>query len=755
MRHKRAMFCISVLGTAGLACIQAAASEATAAPPAEQAGANLEEVLVTAQRRSEVLRDVPISIVALSADMLTKAGVTSTIDLPRLAAGVEMPMYGGYLRPSIRGIVTGLSNLGDSSNVALYVDGVYQPSASGQLADLPDVQSVQIVKGPQGSLYGQNAVGGAVIIDTITPSFSPSGLLSASYGNYEDRVVRGYATGPLSSTLAAAFSASYQDRDGYNRDLLRGGHDDGLRSRQVRGKILWAPAEDMSLTLSGYYSNRKDTSVYTGAPLKGNSVGNAIASFYPGTTITSEPHTFATNVEPDTRIKSYGASVLGKFGLGAIGTLNTVTAYQNVAVLDITDVDQSPINVGDVYLPIGMHAFIQEVNFVSEKFGALAVSSGLFFMDRQETYDGQTFNAYIGNALPFPARPAPDLVFGSYSRNEKRSYAGYLDLSYDLTDTLTLTAAGRYSYEKQRVFNSAFPDASRYPDPRGAFHFSKFTPRVVLRWKPDENNMFYASYSQGFKSGLVDNTGVAACGGGPADTSCLSPPVKPETIDAYEVGYKTRLFDRLTFGLAAFHYKYEDIQVYIYIPPTGVPQNAAAGRINGVELESSFRAATDLTFNLGVSYLDTEYTDFPAAAVYEPTSAAGCAASFLPFPCGNTQLSQSATGNRLVHAPKLTANASIDYNRQLSAGRLGLNVSGNYDAGIFHDANNRIEQRPYALLSSEVSFAPASLPDLRLVLWGRNLTDRDYLQSVLESPLGDVVSWAAPRTYGVRGEFSF
>jgi iron complex outermembrane recepter protein len=748
--HKRSIIGLAVLGAAGLVCNQAAA-----APQAEQAGAKLEEVVVTAQRRSEAIRDVPISIVALSADMLTKAGVTGTIDLPRVAAGVEMPMYGGYLRPSIRGIVTGLSNLGDSSNVALYVDGVYQPSASGQLADLPDVESVQIVKGPQGTLYGQNAAGGAVIVDTIAPSFSPEGRLSASYGNYEDRVVRGYATGPLGSTVAGALSASYQDRDGYNRDLLRGGHDDGLRSHQVRGKLLWAPDEDLSLTLSGYYANRKDTSVYTGAPLRGNSVGNAIASFYPGTIIASQPHTFATNVQPDTRIESHGVSLLGKFGLGDIGTLNTVTAYQDVSVLNITDVDQSAINVGEVYLPIGMHAFIQEVNFVSDKFGALAVASGLFFMDRQETYDGQTFSAYIGNALPFPARPAPDIVFGSYSKNEKRSYAAYLDVSYDLSDTLTLTGAGRYSYEEQKVFNSAFPDASRYPDPRGSFHFSKFTPRAVLRWKPDEDNMFYASYSRGFKSGLVDNTGVAACGGGPADISCLSPPVKPETIDAYEIGYKARVSDTLTFGLAAFHYKYEDIQVYIYIPPTGVPQNAAAGRIDGVELEGSFRAATDLTFNLGVSYLDTEYTDFPAAAVYEPTSAVGCAASFLPFPCGNTQLSQSAAGNRLVHAPQWTANASIDYGRQLSAGRLGLNVSGNYDAGIFHDANNRIEQRPYTLLSGEVSFAPAALPDLRLVLWGRNLTDRNYLQSVLESPLGDAVSWAAPRTYGVRGEFSF
>src|SRR5262249_51409401 len=155
----------------------------------------------------------------------------------------------------------------DSSNVALYIDGVYQPSESGQLADLPDVQSIQVLKGPQGSLYGQNAAGGAIIIDTVTPSFKTKGLMSASYGNYNDMAFRGWVTGPISSTVAVLLSGSYENHDGYNKDLLRGGHDEGLRSRQLRGKVLWQPSPDISFTLAGYYTNRKDSGVYTGAPL--------------------------------------------------------------------------------------------------------------------------------------------------------------------------------------------------------------------------------------------------------------------------------------------------------------------------------------------------------------------------------------------------------------------------------------------------------------------------------------------------------
>jgi iron complex outermembrane recepter protein len=160
-------------------------------------GAEDGDIVVTAQRREELLHQVPISITALNADALDKAGVNNLQDLERVTPGLQLPLYGGFLRPSIRGISSGLSTLNDSSNVAVYVDGVYQPIQNGAIVDLPDVDTVQVLKGPQGTLYGQNATGGAIIIDTVRPRFETAGEFALSYGNYNEIMGRGLLTAPV------------------------------------------------------------------------------------------------------------------------------------------------------------------------------------------------------------------------------------------------------------------------------------------------------------------------------------------------------------------------------------------------------------------------------------------------------------------------------------------------------------------------------------------------------------------------------
>ena len=713
------------------------------------------DIIVTAQRRSERLRDVPIAITALNAEQMAKAGVGNLRDLERVTPALQMPMYGGFLRPSIRGISSGLSTLGDSSNVAVYLDGVYQPTQTAGIVDLPDVSGVQVLKGPQGSLYGQNATGGAIIIDTIAPSFDFKGRLSASYGNYDDKAVSGYVTGPLGSNVAVLLSAAVNDRGGYNRDLLRGGHDKGLRSKQVRGKILFNPTEDISLTLAGYWSERNDSGVYTGAPFNGNSLGNSLTRlFFPGTPVATKPHTFATSFPPDLLSKTYGFSLLGKFELGSLGTLSTVSAYQHAKVIDLVDVDQAPINFAEVRpLVIPARAYIQELNLTSEKFGAFSFSTGAFFMDRVEQFAPSQFGLYFAPYQNFSASPTPGFQLMGFAKNKKKSYAAYLELSYDLTDQLTITAAGRYSYERVLVFNNGFLTTPTYfRDPRGTFTFKIFTPKAVIRYKPSEYHMLYASYSKGFKSGFVNNGDIGKCPGGPTDGSCLPTPVKPETVDAFEVGYKGKLADGLSLNLAAFSYKYKQIQVFIYRAPTGFYQNAAAGKLNGFDFDFEWSATRDLRFTVGGSYVDSKYSSFPNASVYTQIPPAGCATG---FPCGNIEGPADVSGNQLERAPKFAATASIDYGYDVALGRIGVNVSGNYNSGYPFDPNGHLRQRRYALVNAELSFVPASMPGLRVALWGKNLTDHDYLQSTLPTGFTDATSWSPPRTYGVRAEFTF
>jgi iron complex outermembrane receptor protein len=617
---------------------------------------------------------------------------------------------------------------------------------------------VQVLKGPQGSLYGQNAAGGAIIIDTVAPSFTPKGKFSAGFGNYSSKLASGWLAGPINQQFAFAIAAAYQEHGGYSENLLAGGHDKGLRSGMIRGKVLWQPNDDISLTASAYKSRRFETASYSGPALNGNSTGRGVmAALFPTLPLATYGLTYSSNGTPHTLQKLWGASLLGKFKIGDWGTLNTVSAYNNVNFFYTFDIDRSPVNYLDYRAVFPDSYFVQEVNFISNKIGKFTFTTGAFFMHRKASYEPN--DAYFYPFPPFapptayPAYPSPLFTAGgTHTLARKDSYAAYLEVSYDITDQLSITAAGRYSYETDKVWNTPLPASYRYGisplppllgDPRGGFHFSKFTPKAVLRYKLNRDNSFYASYSQGFKSGFVNNANVNVCNPQP---SCIDPPVRPEVVKAYEVGYKGRPLANLTFEASAFHYKYQDIQIFIYNPPAASSyQNAAVAKIYGFELSSTYQATPDLTLNAGVAYTHAKYANFKNAAVYEP----------LPNG-GNIQTSEDASGHPMIRTPRWSMNGSVNYGHDIGdAGRAELFVSGYYASRVYYDANSRVSQAGYATMDAELSFAPTAIKGLRFVLWGKNLTDKIYLISVLEGAPADGVSFADPRTFGARIDYQF
>ncbi len=247
--------------------------------------------------------------------------------------------------------------------------------------------------------------------------------------------------------------------------------------------------------------------------------------------------------------------------------------------------------------------------------------------------------------------------------------------------------------------------------------------------------------------------------------------MRPETVDSFEIGYKGRIAGVLNVSLAAFHYRYKQIQVFIYRAPTGFYQNAASGKLTGLDFDISWEATPQLTIAIGGSYVDSKYTRFPGAQVYfqRPAAIAGenpahvavnpgavaCSRQFLPFPCGNYDVPVDVSGNQLQNAPEFTATASVDYHHDFNAGRFGINVGLTYNSGFPFDVGNHIRQKEYVLLGGEISFAPAGVEGLRLIIWGKNLTNKDYLAGSLPTTFGDSVQWAPPRTFGGRVEFRF
>lgn len=727
----------AAVAPAVLSALAPAPAVAQESPETEADGG---DIIVTAQRRSENLQDVPMSITALSADTLAQAGITATSDLAKVAPGVTMTFFGAFLQPSVRGITSTGANLGENSNVALYIDGVYQPQQIATLIDLPDIEQIEILKGPQGALYGQNATGGAILVSSMAPSFNLKGKLSASYGNYNDVQLRGYVTGPLSETVAASLSASFQDRDGFRRHVVTGERDKGLNAKVVRGKVLFEPAKGTKITASAYYAKRVDSAMYAGFALANNSIGYAadLSAFgiplpVPASPRATGPKQFSASPDVFTKIRSAGANLRAEFDLGA-GTLTSTSGYFDNRINYLADVDGTAVNIGESRAsPLTGKFFVNDTNFASREFGPAQFLAGVFYLDGKETFGENIFELQFPN-LP-PAAKIPLFAVNQHARVEKRIVAGYAEVTVKPTERLTFTAGGRYTSERQRTFSdllNSVPQPAVVEYPGDPVTFSKFTPRVTARYEitPDAN--LYASWGRGFKSGVVNTTDFTL------------DPVKPETIDAYEVGAKGRIAEVLRFNVAAFLYDYTNLQAVVFVPGRAyITQNAASARVKGVDFDLGWQVTPGLTLSAGVSFLDANYRRFADAAAFAPTGT------------GNLQITTDLSGGRLLRAPKFSGNFSANYEVEVGAGRIGAYGLLYHSSAYGMEPSNRLRQRAYTTVDGELSFAPNGLDGVRFVLWGKNLGDKAYLSSTLASTLGDVASYASPRTFGARVEFAF
>jgi len=707
-----------------------------------------EEVVVTAQRRSEKLRDVPASITAIPQATLIKAGINNTSDIAKMSPGVALPFYGNFLQPAIRGVTSTGANVGESSNVALYVDGIYQPQQIATLFELPDVQQVEVLKGPQGALYGQDATGGAILVNSRAPSFTPQGNASFSYGNYNDVNLRGYVTGPITNELAASLAGGYESRDGFRTQVLTGQQDSGLDSKLLRGKVLYRPNEDVKITLAGYYSDLMTSDQNAGFAYNNNSIGYFLYPNLPRVTNASQ---FGASPDVFTHIKSWGTNLHAAIDTG-YGTINEIASYANNRVTYLTDVDESPVDFAIATTnPLTGEYFINETNFVSRKFGAFSFLAGAFFLTGNDTFHTNGFTLFVPS-LP-PAPEVTEFALDTYQKLSKTIYAGYGELTYQLLSDVTLTAGGRYTVEKVSGYNNFGGTAvgnsgAVYGYPGNPVSFSKFTPRVTARYALTDDDNIYASYSQGFKSGNINLSGTAAPPN-PATTYSL-PPVRPERIDAYEIGFKGRVIENVQASIAGFYYNYKDLQLVQYAPPSYVEQNAASATIKGVDFDITWHSTPELTFDIGGSVLSAHYGNDSFASVFEPT-APSLANGFSV----NSEPTINLSGKQMIRAPDFSGNASINYEHDFDRGVFGAYVLAYYNSGYPMEVGNLIRQKAYTTLDIDFSFAPAALHGARFVLWGKNLSNSAYLASILQSQYGNGAVYAPPRTFGFRGEYAF
>ncbi|HQA17256.1 MAG TPA: TonB-dependent receptor [Novosphingobium sp.] len=643
-----------------------AAAPAFAQDAAQNQDDGIGDIVVTAQKRSENVQDVPIAISALGSQFLESRGIDSIDKLGAVAPNVKIeraPASKTISQISIRGSVTINPAITWEPAVGLYLDGVYIAKAQGSIFDVADLERVELLRGPQGTLYGRNALAGAVNLVTRKPSGEAGGSIDLTYGSFNDRRVRGVLDLPKFGPFSVKVAGQYRKRDGLI-DLVPNSPSGADRADSIdSGSFMVQLRAELSDAITADYTY--DYSKASQDPpfsqlLRVNRNGDPRDIFDPASpgyafggaffplnlyTNPNRVETAAINAPAYERSRSYGHALTLTADLGA-ATLKSITAYRDLAWADGLDLDGSPLPVAFTQRITDYHAFSQELQLTGELGdGRLNYVLGAFYFDEKaETLNPQT---YFGGGVDLQS---------DYGSNTK-ALALYAQLDYKFTDALKVSLGGRYTHEKKdvrRFFRVNFDAGSGIFSPLvvanlpyGAIpeaKYNNFSPAATLAWEASDNINVYARFAQGFKSGGFNgetNVFAAPTAGCPSGATELCSPYRPEKVDSYEVGIKTKLADgRVIFNFAAFRDEHKDMQLSVFTATTGaasIIRNAAGARIQGLEFETVLRPVDGLTINGSLAILDPKYKSFIDGGVDVSNNRA--------FP----------------HAPKTTASVGFDW----------------------------------------------------------------------------------------------
>jgi iron complex outermembrane receptor protein len=713
-------------------------STATAAETIEPPSKVIEEIVVTAQKREGSLRKTPIAITAVTAEMIEKLDVSDINALAKLAPSLTYNHAYAGLQLYIRGVGQDAPTVGNSPGVAVYVDGVYHGHQFANAATAVDTERFEVVRGPQGTLYGRNSTGGNINITSAKPHFDSELKIAVTAGS--DSLQKYAVTGNLpikEDLIAIRGTVASQDRDGYRKNLFDGSDIDGFDSTAAKLAVLVTPSADLEILFSADY--QKDKGDSRPATYVQKVPGSGLSPLdFGGKTGGSERTDVYHDVEDDqdTELKGISATVTWQLGNK---TLKSITSYRESERSGFADADGTDL------------AFTTNTNFTdTEEFSQEFNLLGSGMDERLEWIVGVNYYADDASssalfhlpifALFFPDLPPAETLDGtltsipflhSSQAEELRSVGVFAQGTYDLSDQTRLTLGYRYTSEekdvKVSVVSNITPPASHCIDAKGSEDWSPSTFKIGLDHDFSDGNMMYASLSRGFKAGGFN---VAACGGNPFDE---------EVIDAFELGYKGVFLDgQLSLFLAAYYYDYSDMQVRSFTPDLSVEfQNAAEAEIYGVEAEFVLQPSVNWRIDGGLNWQSAEYEkgmlDDSMVAGINPTD---------------------ITGNQLLRAPDLKANLGIQYTHWLVSGgsleaRYGVSYSDDYYVDAHENSFARIEER--TLQNIRVTWTSAAGTTF-VQLFGNNLSDEEDLEWLLNAPAagGTVGMWAAPRTYGIR-----
>lgn len=696
-----------------------ASSSGQAVGAADAGKAEESEIVVTAQRRSERLTDVPIAITAITAERLTTAGLSGATDLGIVTPGLTVPALGAFAQPTIRGIGSSTSGPGADANVAIYVDGVYQPNQSANIFDFNAVEQIEVLKGPQGTLFGRNATGGAILVKTLKPSYNAEARLGMSYGRFNDLKFNAYLNLPIvADKIALNVAAVVRREDGYIRNVALNEKIDDRHLFGIRSKLLFDVTDNFSVTFTGGFT--KDSNPrFLAFGVYDNE--NNILINNPSLPRPRDRLDIVVGDEPLFKVNTKNASMIASLDT-AIGTFSATTGFlktRNNLEVDGDNTSIVPTSASSTFsfYVDRQQTFSQELNFASEKMGIFSFVAGLYYYNDKASRD-----LSIARTKGFPT------LTRTYAGIRTDAYAAFAEANFDVTDRLHLITGLRYNRETKDAFGVRLIGAPLGPLD-AQVTYTAFTPRASVRYEITDNANVYATYSRGFKSGIYNAIQLA-----PGE-------VRPEKVDAYEVGAKYGSHGT-TFATSAFYYNYTDIQVQSTVATSILTlTNAATATIYGADAEFGIDVTDELRLQSGVAYTHGRYDKFPGAQVSIKDPITGLI-SLAKFP------NNDASGNKIIRTPEWTAEGTATYTKEFDSGKFGLSATVAYNGPIVFSADNRARQGGYTLINGEISW---TTPDngFRFALWGRNLLDETYFATINSSGGGSTSILERPRTYGI------
>lgn len=812
------------------------------------------DIIVTATKRSQTLQDTPIAVSVTSAADIQNAQIRDLIDLQSAVPSLRVSQLQSSANTNfiIRGFGNGANNPGIEPSVGVFIDGVYRSRSAAQIGDLPNVERIEVLRGPQSTLFGKNASAGVISIVTQKPQYEFGGSVEASYGNYDAFVIKGDITGPISDKIAFSLGGNYNRRDGYARDVNLDTDVNDRNRWGVRGQLLFEPTEALTIRLIGDYDKIDENCCIAGNVIAGPTVAitNALAG---GPSVdANNPFSYRVynNFLSSNLIKNYGGSGQIDYDLGNM-SLTSITAYREVRSNTNQDSDFTSADlIGQKSDDTAINTFTQELRLASDFDGPINFLIGGYYFNEKikqhsQIYFGDDFRDY-GNALIQAASggalsvPTLEGALGTYEGNPAK-YVGtffragdgmdeyyrmkntawsiFGTVDFDVTDRLTLTLGGNYTKDKKRfttdvtstdVFSGIDLDAPAYAPfrqallvgggvdpvtaaylaanptlpganplcPRDAdgvkgglcqFQFlppflnvpnsvepgktndGDFSYSARLAYKLTDTVNVYATYATGFKASSVnlsrdsrplasDLPAIIAGGLGTANLVSGTRFAAPEESTVYEAGLKAQ-WSVAALNLAVFKQSIKGFQSNVFTGTGFALANAGKQSTWGLEFDGSVRPVQGLNLSLAVTWLDPKYDSFVASAFGDLSGKKPAGIPDLSVSMGGTYTYEFAGGTKAI--------AHVDYQYE-SPTQIVDGLSG-FPASVAQNLKREVNQL-------NASFTVALTNGFELGVWGRNLTNAQYLTTIFNAvaQAGSVSGYPSqPRTYGVTGRFKF